>query len=132
MNIDVAAMPGLAIGMITRSNVRHSPAPSTRAASRYSSGIVTMNCRSRKMENASPSRFGRISGHSVPVRWKLAHQRYSGTVVICGGNSIMQMITRNTKLRPRHFSFDSAYAAGTLEINMKPVARIAYSSVLSR
>jgi hypothetical protein len=32
--------------------MRSSPQPSTRAASRYSSGIVRKNCRSRKIENA--------------------------------------------------------------------------------
>ena len=44
-----AAMPGRAIGSTTRSSVRNSPQPSTRAASRYSCGIVSRNCRSRKM-----------------------------------------------------------------------------------
>ena len=42
--------------------MRNSPQPSTRAASRYSSGIVRKNCRRRKIANASPSQFGMISG----------------------------------------------------------------------
>jgi len=39
----------------------------------YSSGIVRKNWRRRKIEKASPSRFGRMSGQSVPTRWSLAH-----------------------------------------------------------
>ena len=45
--------------------MRSSPQPSTRAASRYSSGIVRKNWRSRKIENASPNQFGMISGPSA-------------------------------------------------------------------
>ena len=48
---------------------RSSPQPSTLAASMYSFGIVSRNCRSRKIENASPNAIGMISGHSVPDRW---------------------------------------------------------------
>ena len=44
----------------------NSPAPSTRAASDSSSGIVRKNWRSRKIENASPKKLGTISGLSVP------------------------------------------------------------------
>ena len=47
---------GLAIGSTTCSSVRKSPQPSTLAASRYSRGIVSRNCRSRKIEKASPKR----------------------------------------------------------------------------
>jgi hypothetical protein len=53
--------------------IRNSPQPSTRAASRYSSGIVRKNWRSRKMENASPSQLGMITGQSVPTRCSFAH-----------------------------------------------------------
>ena len=51
--------------------MRNSPQPSTRAASRYSSGIVRKNCRSRKIANASPNQFGMISGQSEPTRSEL-------------------------------------------------------------
>ena len=53
-------------------------------------------------------------------------------MVICGGSSIMQMMTRNVRLRPRQRSFASAYAAGTLDSSMKPVASTAYITVFSR
>ena len=69
----VAAMPGLAMGTTMRSSVRHSPQPSTFAESMYSCGIVRKNWRSKKMLKASPSRLGRISGQSVPVRCSLLH-----------------------------------------------------------
>ncbi len=73
MNMLVAAIPGLAIGTTMRSSVRHSPQPSTFAESMYSCGMVRKNWRSRKMLKASPRRFGRMSGHSVPVRCSLLH-----------------------------------------------------------
>ena len=52
----------------------NSPQPSTLAASTYSDGIVSRNCRSRKIENASPNASGMISGHSVPERWSCCAQ----------------------------------------------------------
>ena len=61
----------------------------------------------------------------MPVSPQLAHIRYSGTVVTCGGSIIMQMIARNSALRPRHRSFASAYAAGTRESSMNAVASTA-------
>ncbi len=67
MKMAVAAMPGLAIGSTTRHSTPNSPLPSMRAASAYSLGMVRKNWRSRKIEKASPRRFGRMSGHSVPV-----------------------------------------------------------------
>ncbi len=86
---------------MTRSIVPTSLQPSTRAASAYSLGIVTRNCRSRKMENASPNSIGMISGHSVPVRWKRAHMMYIGTIVTCGGSIIVVITRTNASLRPR-------------------------------
>ena len=53
---------GLRQAQDDRRRMRNSPQPSTRAASRYSSGIVRKNWRRRKIANASPSQFGRISG----------------------------------------------------------------------
>ncbi len=62
-------MAGLASRSTTVVRMRSSPQPSTRAASRYSSGIVRKNWRSRKIENASPNQFGMISGQSLPMKW---------------------------------------------------------------
>ena len=54
LNSATAAIAGFASGTITRVMICNSLAPSTRAASESSSGIVRKNCRSRKIENASP------------------------------------------------------------------------------
>jgi hypothetical protein len=45
----------------------NSLAPSTRAASESSSGIVRKNCRRRKIEKASPRNPGRINGVRCPI-----------------------------------------------------------------
>ena len=68
-----AAIAGFASRQTTVVRIRSSPQPSTRAASRYSSGIVRKNWRSRKIANASPKKFGMISGQSEPTRCSFAH-----------------------------------------------------------
>ncbi len=69
----------------------------------YSDGIVSRNCRSRKIENASPNAIGMISGHSVPVRWNCcAHTRYIGTMTTCGGSIMVAITTPSARLRPRN------------------------------
>ena len=88
--------------------MRSSPQPSTRAASRYSSGIVRKNCRSRKIENASPNQFGMISGQSVPTRCSFAHITYSGTTVTCGGSISAISTIMNATFRPRQRTRASA------------------------
>ena len=74
-----AAIAGLASGTITRSIICSSPAPSTRAASESSFGIVRKNWRSRKIENASPKKLGTISGFSEPIQPRCTKITYSGT-----------------------------------------------------
>src|SRR5262249_47122494 len=102
-----AAMPGLARRRTTVVRIRNSPQPSTRAASKYSSGMVRKNWRRRKIENASPSQLGMISGHSVPMKWNprklpsLAQKTYTGTTETCGGSISAIRTTRKTALRPR-------------------------------
>jgi hypothetical protein len=59
-------MAGFASGTTTFMRIWNSPAPSTRAASDSSWGIVMKNWRSRKIENASPKNTGTISGLSEP------------------------------------------------------------------
>ena len=62
-----------------------------------------MNCRSRKIENASPKASGMISGQSVPVRWKSwAQTRYSGMIETCGGSIIVAITTIIATFRPRN------------------------------
>ena len=86
MNSPAAAIPGRAIGTITRSSTAHSLQPSMRAASAYSFGMVRKNCRNRKIENASPSRFGRMSGQSVPVSQGMPTVKV-GRLSVGGGRS---------------------------------------------
>ena len=62
-------MAGFASGTITRVMICHSLAPSIRAASESSSGMVRKNCRSRKIENASPKNRGMISGLNEGIQW---------------------------------------------------------------
>ena len=57
------ASAGLASGSSTRQKICNELAPSTRAASSYSRGIVRKNWRSRKTPNELPaSQCGTISG----------------------------------------------------------------------
>ena len=71
-------------------------APSTRAASTSSPGIVRKNCRNRKIENASPKNAGTISGLSEPIQCSLTKIRYSGTIVTCVGSIIVAITNRKT------------------------------------
>lgn len=49
VKITRVAIAGAAIGKIILQRIRHSPAPSSRAASTTLSGMLAKNCRSRKM-----------------------------------------------------------------------------------
>src|SRR3954470_20832139 len=98
--------------------------------------MVRKNWRRRKIENASPNQFGRITGQSVPMKlnpngWNFAHITYSGTTVTCGGSISATSTTMNIACRPRHRSRASAYATGTLETTTPSVASTEYSSVFS-
>ena len=75
------AIAGFASRTTTVVRMRSSPHPSTRAASRYSCGIVMKNWRSRKIENASPKKAGTISGSSVPTQCRRTNMMYSDTEV---------------------------------------------------
>src|SRR5581483_8003453 len=130
-NRATAAIAGFASRSTTVVRIRSSPLPSILAASKYSSGIVRKNCRSRKIENASPSQFGRITGQSVPTRPSFAHITYSGTTETCGGSISAISTTRNAASRPRQRMRASAYATGTLETSRPSVASVEYSSVFS-
>jgi hypothetical protein len=73
LNSATATIAGLASGMITRQRTCRCPPPSTRMASVSSLGIVRKNCRSRKIEKASPKKLGMIRGLSVPMNWIPVH-----------------------------------------------------------
>ena len=64
VKIATAASDGRTTGSTICHQIRHSPAPSTRAASRRSLGTPRYAWRSRKMLNAL-TRFGKISAGSV-------------------------------------------------------------------
>ena len=64
VKIATAASDGRTIGSRIDHQIRHSPAPSTRAASMRSLGTPRNAWRSRKMLNAL-TRFGKISAGSV-------------------------------------------------------------------
>src|SRR5690242_19361606 len=123
-------MAGLAIGRMTRTSARKSPQPSTLAASTYSLGMVSRNCRSRKIENASVNAIGMISGHRVPDRCSsLAQNRYIGTMTTCGGSIIVEITSIIATLRPRNLNLARAYATGMLDTSVSPVPRTAYRRV---
>ncbi|CUO30019.1 Uncharacterised protein [Flavonifractor plautii] len=61
-----APMPGLIMGNTTLKKVFSSPAPSTRAASRISLGIVSENCFIRKTPKGQPT-VGRMTAHKVSL-----------------------------------------------------------------
>ena len=62
-----APNPGLMMGHTTLRKVRSSPAPSIRAASSISVGMVSENCFIKKMPNGQPT-VGRITAHNVSDR----------------------------------------------------------------
>ena len=67
----------------------NSPAPSMRAASASSSGIVMKNCRIMKMKNALPKAFGTTSGRYEFSQPRLLNVMNSGTIVTCHGSMMV-------------------------------------------
>ena len=103
-------MPGLAIGTMTRSRVRNSPQPSTRAASRYSS-------RDGQQELPQQEDGERVAERhrddQRPQRARTganccAQNRYIGMTMTCGGSIIVEMTSISASLRPRKRNLASA------------------------
>src|SRR5690349_15670862 len=117
---------------MTRVMICHSFAPSTRAASARSSGIDRKNCRSKKIENASPKKLGTINGLSDGTQWNtFTKTTYSGSAVTWKGNISVAKTRTNTTWRPRHFIRDNAYATGIDESTTPIVVRNATVIVLN-
>src|SRR2546428_9393215 len=123
-------MAGRASGTITRIRIWSSLAPSTRAASESSSGIVMKNCRSKKIVKASPKKVGTISGFSDPTQWMRTKKTYSGMIVTWVGSISVASTRMNTICRPRHRIRDRAYATGIEEATVPTVVSTAYTTVL--
>ena len=102
MKSATAAIAGFASGTITRVMICHSLAPSTRAASESSSGIDMKNCRSRKIEKASPKKLGTISGVRCPIHPSRTNTMYRGTIVTWNGSISVASTATNATCRPRH------------------------------
>src|SRR4029450_7330146 len=94
-NSATAAMAGLARRRNTETRIRNSPQPSTRAASAYSSGIVMKNCRRRKIEKASPRKFGMMSGDRDPTTCSFENNTQTGTTETPKGSINAQRPTTN-------------------------------------
>ena len=77
----VPAIAGFATFTTTCHMIWNSFAPSTRAASTSSLGMVRKNCRRRKIENASPRNAGTIKGLRDPIHPICLKSRNSGTIV---------------------------------------------------
>ena len=105
--------------------MRSSPQPSTRAASRYSSGIVRKNWRSRKIANASPNQFGMISGQSAADQVQLRPHHVERDDRDLRRQHQRDEDDRNTTSRPRQRRRANAYATGMLETRRPSVASAA-------
>ena len=80
--------------------VRTSPAPSTRAASRISVGMVSANCFIRNTPKGQPT-VGRMTAHRVSFRWKmLVISWFRGMTMTCLGRAMAQMMMVNSTARP--------------------------------
>ena len=88
----MAEIAGFARGTIILSINFNSLQPSMRAASEISSGIDVKNWRSRNIENALEKKEGTISGKNDGIQCSLAKMMYTGIIVTCPGNIIVDKI----------------------------------------
>ena len=87
-------------GSTTLTSVPRRPAPSMRAASSISTGIVLKNWRSRKMPNGV-TRLGAISAGSVSTRPRPRTISSVGTITTWNGTISVARITRNRAPLPK-------------------------------
>ena len=83
-----------------------SEAPSTRAASTKSRGMVRKYCRSRNVPKAPPQNAGSQSGTLVPIKCKYLKMMKLGIRVTCGG--ISRVNSRSVKSRSRPLNLTTA------------------------
>ena len=91
---------GIDSGTMTDRKTRNGPAPSIRAASSRSRGIVMKYCRSRKTLYAFANRWGTISGSHVPFQPSLVKMTYVGISVTWNGRMIVARRMTNRMFRP--------------------------------
>jgi hypothetical protein len=98
--IATANKTGFDSGSMIRHQIPSSFAPSIRAASTRSAGIVRKNCRIKKINKGVPKKAGATSGQNVLIqsmRWKKMN---SGTSRTMKGSIIVLSRIRNSTSRP--------------------------------
>ena len=118
MNVKIALVirAGLISGRMIEKKIRRCPAPSMRAASSMSRGMLRMNCTIRNTKNASVARnFGRISGQYVSTSSSLLNMMYCGMIITWNGSSSVPIIAANRMPTPRNWIRANAYAASAEE-----------------
>src|SRR5947209_2979416 len=88
LKVTTVAIAGLLSGTMMLQRICKTFAPSIRAASSSSRGIVEKNWRSMKIRKAFPKNERTNSGHSVFTAWTSRKNSYSGKMVT-GKGSIM-------------------------------------------
>src|SRR3954447_24924548 len=99
--IATVASAGLESGKIIDVKIRQVDAPSIRAASSRSRGMVIKNWRSRKMKNGKPNQAGMISGQSVLTSLSWLNKINVGTIVTSRGIMSVPRTMINSRLLAR-------------------------------
>ena len=111
---------GLINGRITILKICQSLAPSIRAASSYAMGMLSINCRIRKILN-TPVAAGKIIAHGVFAQPNVVIILYSGIMFMTAGNIIVDSRNMNKALRPRKRKRENANAECHVTTNTKIV-----------
>src|SRR5688500_9367826 len=106
---------GAESGMMIRQYIWNQLAPSSRAASSISRGIVIMYWRSRKMLKGWPKKDWMTSGQRVLTQPIWVKSRYNGTSVTWSGSIIVHRTSRKRKPRNRKRKRAKAKATSELE-----------------
>src|SRR5699024_12571304 len=111
---------GLINGKITILKICQSLAPSILAASSYAIGILSINCRIKKILN-TPVAAGNIIAHGVFAQPKVVMILYRGIMFITGGNIIVDNKNINKTLRPLKRKREKANAESDVTTNTSKV-----------
>ena len=106
----IVARAVLERGITILQRITFSDAPSIRAASSSSDGIVIMNWYKKKIANPVAA-SGRIIPCQVSTQPNFAINVYNGTALICGGRSMVAMKKSMITRDPGSSSFAKAYDA---------------------
>ena len=102
-----APMPGLTMGRTMVEKVRHSLAPSTRAASRISPGMPSENCFIKNTPKGQPT-VGKMTAHRVSYRFSADISFSRGIRMTCLGRAMAHTIRENRMARPMNRFFARA------------------------